>query len=203
MTYFSKFSSISKVRRMQKILEKVYHWYPEKITAVSAGLEPTHAQNTLEWVLKINPRASVALQIAALAHDIDRIIHEWQGYDGYGRDDLDHYQNYKASHAQRSADFVAQEMSRTPDYPKSLIERVKFLIAHHDDQEADDIETKILQAADALSFFSVLLPQAHAKLGKDVRLKIKFSLNKIPKKLRCHLEENKIPKEVRKVLEEI
>ena len=31
-----------------------------------------HAKNTVEWVLKLNPKASQAMQIAALAHDIDR-----------------------------------------------------------------------------------------------------------------------------------
>ena len=34
--------------------------------------DPVHAENVLEWVLKLKPDADEALQIAALAHDIDR-----------------------------------------------------------------------------------------------------------------------------------
>ena len=31
-----------------------------------------HSINTLEWVLKLDPNADIALQIAALGHDIER-----------------------------------------------------------------------------------------------------------------------------------
>ncbi|SVD31636.1 uncharacterized protein METZ01_LOCUS384490, partial [marine metagenome] len=34
--------------------------------------DPVHAENVLEWVLKLKPDAGEALQLAALAHDIDR-----------------------------------------------------------------------------------------------------------------------------------
>ncbi len=36
--------------------------------------DPVHAENVLEWVLKLKPDADEALQIAALAHDIDRAV---------------------------------------------------------------------------------------------------------------------------------
>ena len=35
-----------------------------------------HADNTLEWLLRLQPDASVAMQLAALAHDIDRAIED-------------------------------------------------------------------------------------------------------------------------------
>jgi len=35
-----------------------------------------HADNTLEWLLRLQPDAGEALQLAALAHDIDRAIEE-------------------------------------------------------------------------------------------------------------------------------
>ena len=36
--------------------------------------DPMHSKNTLEWLLKLKPDADEALQIAALAHDIERAI---------------------------------------------------------------------------------------------------------------------------------
>lgn len=36
--------------------------------------DPIHSKNTLEWLLKLKPDADEALQIAALAHDIERAI---------------------------------------------------------------------------------------------------------------------------------
>ncbi len=35
-----------------------------------------HSKNTLEWLLILKPDADEALQIAALAHDIERAIEE-------------------------------------------------------------------------------------------------------------------------------
>ncbi len=34
--------------------------------------DPRHAENTLDWLLKLKPDADEALQIAALGHDIER-----------------------------------------------------------------------------------------------------------------------------------
>ncbi len=52
----------------------------QKIRAVIAGSrvpeDPRHADNTLEWLLRLEPDAGDALQLAALAHDIDRAIEE-------------------------------------------------------------------------------------------------------------------------------
>ena len=50
----------------------------EKIRGVISGSrvpeDPRHADNTLEWLLHLNPNADEALQLAALAHDIDRAL---------------------------------------------------------------------------------------------------------------------------------
>ena len=34
----------------------------------------THAENTLQWLLRLDSQADSALQLAAFAHDIDRAI---------------------------------------------------------------------------------------------------------------------------------
>ena len=49
----------------------------EKIISKSQVPEdPVHSKNTREWVLKLKPEADMALQIAALAHDIERSMDE-------------------------------------------------------------------------------------------------------------------------------
>ena len=52
----------------------------KKIRLIIAGSrvpeDLLHADNTLEWLLRLDPEADDALQIAALAHDIDRAIEE-------------------------------------------------------------------------------------------------------------------------------
>ncbi len=53
-------------------------WTKQEIRRVIAGSsveeDPRHAENTLEWLLKHEPDADEALQIAAMGHDIDRAI---------------------------------------------------------------------------------------------------------------------------------
>ncbi|MCZ6626297.1 MAG: hypothetical protein O7B35_19010, partial [Deltaproteobacteria bacterium] len=44
------------------------------IAASKVPEDPLHAENTLEWVLRLDAKAGQALQIAALAHDIDRAV---------------------------------------------------------------------------------------------------------------------------------
>ncbi|MDL1957887.1 MAG: DUF4202 domain-containing protein, partial [Deltaproteobacteria bacterium] len=71
----------------------------QKIRLVVAGsLVPEdlrHADNTLEWLLRLAPDAGYALQLAALAHDIDRAIEETK----VNRADFDDYNAFKAAHA--------------------------------------------------------------------------------------------------------
>ncbi len=70
-----------------------------KIRALIAGSrvpeDPLHADNTLEWLLRLQPDAGDALQLAALAHDIDRANEEIK----VKRADFDDYDAFKAAHA--------------------------------------------------------------------------------------------------------
>ena len=48
----------------------------EVIAASKVPEDPAHADNTLEWLLKFDPTVDPAMQVAALAHDIDRAVEE-------------------------------------------------------------------------------------------------------------------------------
>ena len=78
----------------------------ERIRAVIAGSrvpeDPLHAENTLEWLLKLDPDADQALQIAALAHDIDRAVEDQK----VRQSDFDDYDDFKAAHARNGANIL-------------------------------------------------------------------------------------------------
>ena len=58
-----------------------------------------HAENTLEWLLRLDPRADPALQIASLAHDIERAVEDQKVH----RAEFDDYDSFKAAHARNGA----------------------------------------------------------------------------------------------------
>jgi hypothetical protein len=74
----------------------------EKIIEIlSKNLEELeHAQKTLKWLLRIKPDASPELRIAALGHDIDRVVEPWKVID-YNLE-----KEFRMKHAKRSADFI-------------------------------------------------------------------------------------------------
>lgn len=110
-----------------------------------------HSQNTLEWVLRLEPDADIGLQIAALGHDIERAFDERK----IKRKNYDSYDDFKQSHASLSA-VILTEIMRDCHAPQRLINDVFHLVEHHEtgyDQRAD-----ILKNADSLSFFQINLP---------------------------------------------
>jgi 16S rRNA C1402 N4-methylase RsmH len=63
-----------------------------------------HAENTLEWLLKLDLEADQALQIAALAHDIERAVEDRRIH----REDFEDYEAFKAAHARNSANMLRE-----------------------------------------------------------------------------------------------
>ena len=55
--------------------------------------DPRHAENTLKWLFRLEPKADPALQIAALAHDIDRAVETRK----VRREDFTDYNEFKIS----------------------------------------------------------------------------------------------------------
>jgi len=68
-----------------------------------------HAENTFEWLLKIKPDAGQALQISALAHDIERAIIERK----VRRSDFDDYDEFKKVHAKNSSKILREILSES------------------------------------------------------------------------------------------
>ena len=89
-------------------LERVEQSIAAVISGSTVPEDPEHSRNTLEWLLKIDPRADTALRIAALGHDIDRAVetHKVQ------RADFTDYDAFKAAHARNSASILLKIRTR-------------------------------------------------------------------------------------------
>src|SRR5690606_11367633 len=77
--------------------------------------DPGHAENTLYWLLRMQPQASAALRLAALAHDIERARPE-----RLQRHQLPDYDVFKQAHADKGADIAAAILAEAGVAPEIL-----------------------------------------------------------------------------------
>ena len=126
----------------------------QKIRAVIAGSrvpeDPRHADNTLEWLLRLEPDADQALQLAALAHDIDRAIEEIK----VKRTDFDDYDAFKAAHAHNGAEILRSILIRC-DVEGDIVDEACHLVEVH--EVGGDPRSDLLKDADSISYFDVNL----------------------------------------------
>lgn len=127
----------------------------QRILEVVAGSEVPedfpHAKDTLRWVLKLEPHAGPALQLAALGHDIDRAVKERKVL----RADFQNYDAFKAAHARNGAAILLEILAASGVAP-SIAEEAARLVTLH--EVGGDPEADLLQDADSISYFQVNLP---------------------------------------------
>ncbi len=125
--------------------------------------DPRHADNTLEWLLRLAPAADGALQIAALAHDIDRA-----SPDKIRRENFNDYDDFKAAHARHGAEILNIILA-----PFDLSLETKHeacrLVEYH--EVGGDPRSNLLKDADSLSYFDVNLPFYLQREGRDETLR--------------------------------
>ncbi len=115
------------------------------------GRHAQHLLKTEEWLRRIQPNASEAMQMAALTHDMERAF---PGPDSpkqnpaLGPDDP----IYNTAHSERSARIVG-EFLQEQDVPQTFIVEVARLIRVHEFGGWE--EANYVQAADSLSFLEV------------------------------------------------
>lgn len=132
----------------------------KEILILSAVTEDSaHSENTLEWLLKLNPDADEALCIAALGHDIERAINKRK----IKRQDYKSYDQFKEAHALNSAVILKEIMIKCKLRPE-FIEDVYSLICRH--EAGGDKRSDLLKNADAISFFQVNLPLYYTRNNK-------------------------------------
>jgi hypothetical protein len=136
----------------------------QKIRAIIAGSklpeDPRHAENTLEWLLKLDPKADQALQIAALGHDIDRADEAKK----VRRADYDDYDEFKGAHARNGAKILQSFLAKY-GVARPIAGEVCRLVTLH--EVGGDPRSDLLRDADCISFFEVNMPLYYQREGWD------------------------------------
>ncbi len=140
----------------------------QKIRAVisisSVPEDPIHAENVLEWLLKLKPDANEALQIAALAHDIDRSDERTK----IQRSDFNDYNQFKAAHANNSAK-ILKDILHKCQVEQSIVDEACRLVERH--EIGGDPHSDLLKDADSISYFEVNMPLYFQREGYEETLK--------------------------------
>ena len=136
----------------------------QKIRLIIAGSQvpedPCHADNTLEWLLRLEPDVSEALKLAALAHDIERAMERIK----VRRADFDNYDAFKVAHARNSAEILRPILTACGVQRNVLDEACRLVESH---EVGGDSDSDLLKDADSISFFHVNLPFYFQREGWD------------------------------------
>ena len=137
----------------------------EVIAGSSVPEDPRHSSNTLEWLVRLDPNADAALQLAALGHDIDRAVAARK----VRRADFDDYDDFKAAHARNGAKILAEILWESGVREESLTREVERLVRRH--EVGGDPRADLLVDADSISYFDVNLPLYHARNSRQETLR--------------------------------
>lgn len=163
-----------------------------------------HALDTWQWMLRLSPQASLAVQLAALFHDVERLISEADVRVEHHATD---YQAFKDDHARRGAE-LAKTVLEKAGVDAGTRARAARLIAAHEHPPApgdpDAENAALLNDADALSFFSLNSVGYLDYFGPEqTRRKVAFTLGRLRPEARLHLAGIRLRPQVAAALAEL
>jgi hypothetical protein len=158
-----------------------------------------HALDVWQWLLRLDSSASLAVQIAALFHDIERLTSESEKRVEHLAAD---YQRFKDAHA-RQGSAIARAVLREAGVAPATYQRAAELVAAHE-RRSFDREVMLLNDADALSFFS-LNSNGYADYfgAEQTRRKVSYSWNRMGPAARAKLPGVRLRDDVRALLDEV
>ena len=157
-----------KLKKLEKEIEEI-------ISKSTVKIDPIHSKNTRDWLLKLKPDADKALQIAALAHDIERGF--ISDYESKTKEKFKEYEKHKREHSEKSAKIIG-DLLKKYGFDEAFIKRVKHMVLLH--EFGGDEESDLVRDADSISFFDTNLEYYHSRHGDEkTRLKIKFMFDRI------------------------
>lgn len=163
-----------------------------------------HSRDVWQWTVRLDPDASLAVQLAALFHDVERLVSEADRRVEHRASD---YQAFKDEHARRGAEMADAALSEA-GVDAATRARAARLIGGHEhppapgDPDADDLA--LLNDADALSFFSLNSPGYLDWFGPEpTRRKVAFTLGRLRPAARARLDRIRLRPDVRDILKEI
>jgi predicted metal-dependent HD superfamily phosphohydrolase len=139
-----------------------------------------HSMDVWQWTIRLDPDAGLAVQLAALFHDVERLVSEADVRIEHRADD---YQSFKDEHARRGAE-LADEALAAAGVDSETRARTARLIAGHEHLPApddpDSADFALLNDADALSFFSLNSPGYADYFGPEAaRRKVAWTLARL------------------------
>ncbi|HVG63856.1 MAG TPA: DUF4202 family protein [Hyalangium sp.] len=156
-----------------------------------------HALDTWQWVLRLEPEADLAVQVAALFHDVERLLSE---ADARVEHKAANYQIFKDAHAALGAELscaLLEELS----VDETTCEQVRWLVTRHE-RPGEDGALALLNDADALSFFSLNSSGFIRYFSPEhSRRKVAYTLARLRPEHRPWLERVRMAPAVREMLD--
>jgi hypothetical protein len=157
-----------------------------------------HALDTWQWLLRLDPKAGLACQIAALFHDVERLVSESRSrIEQHARD----YVEFKDAHAVRGG-LMMRQLLEGSGIADSVLHHACELIVRHETPVSCG-EAELLADADALSFFSLNSPGFLDYFGTaHTRRKIDYTLGRMRERARRQIDRVWLRADVRQLLAE-
>jgi hypothetical protein len=161
-----------------------------------------HALDTWQWALRLAPDAGLDVQLAALLHDVERLVSEAGARVEHRAAD---YQAFKDEHAARGA-ALAEDLLAEAGVDAETRRRTARLIAVHERPaaagEPGGEAVALLNDADALSFFSLNSVGYLDYYGPEqTRKKVAYTLRRLRPAAYRHLAGLRLPPLVASELE--
>ncbi|MDY7232634.1 DUF4202 family protein [Hyalangium rubrum] len=157
-----------------------------------------HALDAWQWVLRLEPGAELSVQVAALFHDVERLLSEPDFRVEHHATD---YQAFKDAHAERGAELTRALLSEMA-VDAATRERVRWLVTRHE-RPGEDEGLALLNDADALSFFSLNASGfARYFTPEHTRRKVAYTLARLRPQHHARLEWMRLAPEVRLLLDD-
>lgn len=164
----------------------------------------THSLDVWQWTLRLDSGAGLEVQLAALFHDVERLVSE---ADARVEHEASDYQGFKDEHARRGAGMADAALAEA-GFDSGTRARVARLIEGHEHPPSPGdpaaAELALLNDADALSFFSLNSPGYLDYFGAEAaRRKIAWTLARLRPEARLRLEGVRLRPDVAVLLGEV
>jgi hypothetical protein len=147
-----------------------------------------HALDTWQWTLRLDPDADLAVQLAALFHDVERLSSEAEARIEHRAAD---YQAFKDDHAERGAELADALLAWIGADAGTRAKTARLIAAHEHPPEPGDPDFEalaLLNDTDALSFFSLNSAGYLDYFGPEATArKVAYTLRRLRPESRRHL----------------
>lgn len=152
---------------MKNLYKKAEQFVADSLAKTGNENDIIHAKRTVHWIKELKLDADQSLLIAGVAHDIERAFFgDWKK-GSMDPEELKKHQDLSASEVEK---FLRREKA-----DEKIIERVKMLVAHH--EEGGDEDQNILCDADCLAYFedkALRFAKKAKEKGKEKEMKEKL-----------------------------